>query len=202
MGDDPIFNKMQDFFFNNTISSSNNCIIKSSNSSMLDEHHDHMIKKETFHDEDHHDHTNIDIGLNLFPCVASSSGSKAISASDKLTVLKSELERINAENQHLRDKLNQVGNNYRALHGHILAISRDQHYGNLTTNNFKPMTNNPRSNDQDREVRDGLLKSMDIDDYHFDHDGNEDQTKMVRRARVSVRTCLGESMEIALVICV
>lgn len=47
----------------------------------------------------------------------------------QLGVIKAELDRMNVENQHLRDMLNQVTNNYSALQTHLTTLIQQQQNG-------------------------------------------------------------------------
>lgn len=46
----------------------------------------------------------------------------------QLAVVQAELNRMNAENQRLRDLLNQVNNNYHVLHMHLKTLTQGQKY--------------------------------------------------------------------------
>ncbi|XP_021893820.1 probable WRKY transcription factor 31 [Carica papaya] len=79
---------------------------------------------------------NVNTGLNLLTTNTSSDQSTVEDgtstnmedkrAKNELAVLQAELERMNAENQRLRDMLNQVTTNYSSLQGHLVTLMQQQ----------------------------------------------------------------------------
>ncbi|XP_019162876.1 PREDICTED: WRKY transcription factor 6-like [Ipomoea nil] len=79
---------------------------------------------------------NVNIGLHLHTTNATggrsivedglSPNSQDNRAKNEVGVIKAELDRMNAENQHLRDMLNQVTNNYSALQTHLTSLMQQQ----------------------------------------------------------------------------
>ncbi|KAA8524706.1 hypothetical protein F0562_011129 [Nyssa sinensis] len=55
-----------------------------------------------------------------------SSNSEDKKAKSELAVLQAEVERMNSENQHLREMLNQVSNNYNTLQVHLVTLMKQQ----------------------------------------------------------------------------
>lgn len=50
----------------------------------------------------------------------------------QLAVVQAELDRMNVENQRLKGLLNQVNNNYQALHVHLKALMQREKYNQKT----------------------------------------------------------------------
>ncbi|XP_030544380.2 probable WRKY transcription factor 31 [Rhodamnia argentea] len=87
---------------------------------------------------------NVNTGLNLLTTNTSSDqsmvddgispNSEDKRAKNELAVLQAEVERMNNENQRLRDMLSQVTTNYNALEMHLIAVTQDQKPENSSEN--------------------------------------------------------------------